>query len=141
PVGDHTHRWLDRPGRQDYAPASGTAGTLSGPTRPPAHATEWRQRAAPGMTCVSGLYLAASASSGPRVRRLINQRLFKKLYIAQDGSVERFELTEPFVTLLDCDLLVELEVERATLASPVERSLRPKAQLPCSAGNPIHPPA
>jgi hypothetical protein len=34
------------------------------------------------------------------VRRLINQGFFKKLHIGPDGSVERYELTEPFATLL-----------------------------------------
>lgn len=34
------------------------------------------------------------------VRRLINQGFFKKLFIGPDGSVERYELTEPFATLL-----------------------------------------
>jgi hypothetical protein len=49
----------------------------------------------------------------PRERRMINQGLFKKLYIAQDGTVERFDLTQPFVTLLDRDLLRDLARARA----------------------------
>jgi site-specific DNA recombinase len=36
----------------------------------------------------------------PHVRRQINQGFFTKLFIDQDGSVERAELTEPFATLL-----------------------------------------
>lgn len=36
----------------------------------------------------------------PHVRRLLNQGFFSKLFIAQDGGVERTELTEPFATLL-----------------------------------------
>lgn len=34
------------------------------------------------------------------VRRLINQGFLKRLYIGPDGHVERYELTEPFATLL-----------------------------------------
>jgi hypothetical protein len=36
----------------------------------------------------------------PAVRRLMNQGFFVKLYVAQDGSIERAELTKPFATLL-----------------------------------------
>jgi len=48
----------------------------------------------------------------PRERRVINQGLFKALYISQDCDVERFELTEPFATLLDRNLLTDLAEER-----------------------------
>ena len=44
----------------------------------------------------SASYLAAS----PAIRRIMNQGFFEKLYIAQDGSVGRADLTEPFVLLL-----------------------------------------
>jgi hypothetical protein len=37
----------------------------------------------------------------PAIRRMFNQGLFVALYIDPDGRVERFELTEPFATLLD----------------------------------------
>lgn len=37
----------------------------------------------------------------PRVRRQINQGLFKKLYIDRDGEVERYDLTPPFAHLLE----------------------------------------
>ncbi|MFI0411805.1 recombinase family protein [Actinomadura sp. 3N508] len=37
----------------------------------------------------------------PKVRRQINQGLFQKLYIGRDGEVERCDLTEPFVQMLD----------------------------------------
>ncbi len=40
-------------------------------------------------------------SAGPAVRRLMNQGFFTKLYIGQDGGVERADLTEPFDRLLD----------------------------------------
>src|SRR5690606_8619972 len=46
------------------------------------------------------------------VRRLMNQGLFEKLYINEDGSVERFEMTEPFGTLFDPDLLEQVSAER-----------------------------
>ena len=47
----------------------------------------------------------------PHIRRWINQGFFKKLFIGPDGSVERYELTEPFATLLTVGQTV-------TLASP-----------------------
>ncbi|MCA1606595.1 MAG: recombinase family protein [Acidobacteria bacterium] len=50
----------------------------------------------------------------PRVRRMINQGLFRALYISQDCGVERFELTEPFATLLDRHLLTDLAEERTS---------------------------
>jgi site-specific DNA recombinase len=43
----------------------------------------------------------AYRSASPQVRRQINQGFFKKLYIGEDGEVERRELTEPFAALLD----------------------------------------
>ena len=43
---------------------------------------------------------------------MINQGLFKALYISQDCGVERFELTEPFATLLAGNLLGDLAEER-----------------------------
>jgi site-specific DNA recombinase len=54
----------------------------------------------------------------PLVRRLMNQGLFKKLYIGEDGSVERFEMTEPFGTLLDPGLLEQLAAERDGTTRP-----------------------
>ncbi len=36
------------------------------------------------------------AAAPPPIRRQINQGFFKKLYLDQDGTVERYELTEPF---------------------------------------------
>ncbi len=41
------------------------------------------------------------SAAKPAVRRRINQGFFTKLYIDQDGSVERYELTEPFAQLLE----------------------------------------
>ncbi len=41
-------------------------------------------------------YLAAP----PHIRRQMNQGFFTRLLIAKDGSVERYELTEPFASLL-----------------------------------------
>ena len=40
----------------------------------------------------------------PAIRRQINQGFFTKLYIGPDGSVERYDLTEPFRQLLGVDL-------------------------------------
>lgn len=39
----------------------------------------------------------------PAIRRQINQGFFKKLYLGQDGAVERYELTEPFQQLLGAE--------------------------------------
>jgi hypothetical protein len=41
------------------------------------------------------------AAAPPPIRRQINQGFFKKLYLGQDGTVERYELTEPFRQLLE----------------------------------------
>jgi hypothetical protein len=54
----------------------------------------------------------AYADGTPMVRRLMNQGLFEKLYIDEDGSVERYEVTEPFSTLFDPGLLEQLSTER-----------------------------
>ncbi|HEV8556833.1 MAG TPA: recombinase family protein, partial [Actinophytocola sp.] len=44
---------------------------------------------------------AAYLTAPDHVRRQINQGFFEKLFISEDGSVERYELTEPFAALLD----------------------------------------
>jgi site-specific DNA recombinase len=44
-----------------------------------------------------------AAAEYPAIRRQINQGLFVKLLISQDGNVERAELTEPFATVLSTD--------------------------------------
>lgn len=36
----------------------------------------------------------------PPTRRMMNQGFFRRLYVAQDGSIEDAELNEPFVHLL-----------------------------------------
>ncbi|MGH3923024.1 MAG: hypothetical protein ACRDTT_09185 [Pseudonocardiaceae bacterium] len=38
------------------------------------------------------------AMAPPHVRRQLNQGFFTKLFIDEDGSVERAELTEPFAS-------------------------------------------
>jgi site-specific DNA recombinase len=53
-------------------------------------------------------YLSTDRSD---VRRMINQGLFVGLFISSDGQVERFELREPFATLLDRSLLDDLRAE------------------------------
>ncbi len=55
-------------------------------------------------------YLGEDAT--PAIRRRFNQGLFRRLYISQSGEVERFEMTEPFGTVLDPNLLDELAEER-----------------------------
>lgn len=55
-------------------------------------------------------YLATDAK--PAIRRMFNQGLFRALYIGTDGGVERFDMTEPFATLLDRNLLRDLAEER-----------------------------
>ena len=42
-----------------------------------------------------------STDTTPGIRRQFNQGLFKALYVNIDGSIERYELTEPFGLLLD----------------------------------------
>lgn len=51
-------------------------------------------------------YVAAE----PAIRRQINQGFFEKIYVAQDGSIERYDLTEPFAALLGHDLAGELAI-------------------------------
>jgi hypothetical protein len=48
--------------------------------------------------------MARSVHRGAPIRRQINQGFFVKLFIGQDGSVARAELTEPFAALLSPDL-------------------------------------
>ena len=43
----------------------------------------------------------AYVTAPDHIRRQINQGFFKKLFIGEDGEVERAELTEPFAALLD----------------------------------------
>jgi site-specific DNA recombinase len=61
-------------------------------------------------------YLAPNVK--PAVRRMFNQGLFVALYMGQDGSVERVEMTEPFATLLDRNLLGDLAREREAGREP-----------------------
>lgn len=48
-----------------------------------------------------GSRVTAYLSAPNHIRRQINQGFFEKLYIGEDGSVERAEFTEPFRALLD----------------------------------------
>jgi site-specific DNA recombinase len=48
------------------------------------------------------------------IRRQINQGFFEKLYIGEDGSVERVEFTEPFRALLDAGHAVAYANRTAT---------------------------
>jgi len=54
------------------------------------------------LKAASSCQAAYLTAPGP-IRRQINQGFFKKLFIEEDGSVERYELTEPFAALLDED--------------------------------------
>ncbi|WP_245589829.1 zinc ribbon domain-containing protein [Amycolatopsis balhimycina] len=56
----------------------------------------------------------AYATAPEPVRRQINQGFFVKLFIGQDGSVVRVELTEPFAALLAQELSVRLADARGT---------------------------
>ena len=51
----------------------------------------------------------AYLTAPPSVRRQINQGFFTKLFIGEDGTVERAELTEPFAALLDGGDTVTME--------------------------------
>jgi len=50
---------------------------------------------------IAGDCLQRYALAPPHVRRQLNQGFFTKLFIAEDGSVERAELTEPFASLME----------------------------------------
>jgi site-specific DNA recombinase len=52
---------------------------------------------------------AAYLTAPNHIRRQINQGFFKKLFIGDDGDVERAELTEPFATLLDAGKVFEIQ--------------------------------
>ena len=68
--------------------------------RPPArHAEDYRSCSAGPVTSPNDL-----GTTLPHVRRQLNQGFFTKLFIARDGSIERAELTEPFVSLMDHEL-------------------------------------
>lgn len=49
----------------------------------------------------------------PAVRRMFNQGFFKRLYVADDGSIEEAELQEPFVHLLTHDQATVVERRKA----------------------------
>lgn len=61
-------------------------------------------------------YLATEVT--PAIRRMFNQGLFRALYIDPGGEVERYELTEPFATVLDPNLLSDLAEEREAGRQP-----------------------
>lgn len=52
------------------------------------------------LVAASHCEVAYLSETGP-IRRQINQGFFEKLYIGEDGTVERAELTEPFAALLE----------------------------------------
>jgi hypothetical protein len=54
----------------------------------------------------AGTCFQAYAQAAEPIRRQMNQGFFEKLYIREDGSVERAELTEPFRPLLDLGQVV-----------------------------------
>ncbi len=60
------------------------------------------------------------ATAPARIRRQINQGLFKALYLHRDGSVEHIELTEPFAQLLADDLLSNVSAQAALTGEPTD---------------------
>ena len=76
--------------------------------------------------CASA-YLTASDP----IRRQINQGFFKKLFIAEDGSVERAELTEPFAALFNASpsLAVAPPDDAQDATEPMTGHPRPSAVL------------
>jgi site-specific DNA recombinase len=70
---------------------------------------------------VAGDCKAHYLGAPPKIRRQINQGLFVRLFVGQDGNVERAEFTEPFATLLT-----------ATPGSPLEAS----QNAPVQSGDP-----
>ena len=65
---------------------------------------------AAALQAASSCQQAYLTAPGP-IRKQINQGFFKRLFIGEDGTVERAELTEPFAALLDVRL-VEASPER-----------------------------
>jgi hypothetical protein len=66
--------------------------------------------------------LAAYLSAPDHIRRQINQGFFEKLWIGEDGSVERAEFTEPFRAVLDYGQAVTyVGATTKTHAVPVQR--------------------
>ncbi|OLT23156.1 hypothetical protein BJF78_07310 [Pseudonocardia sp. CNS-139] len=66
------------------------------------------------------------AGAPQRVKRQINQGFFTKLWIGQDGTAERFELTEPFAVLLEqgqTDVRTSPRPARPTLTGMTEDRL------------------
>jgi hypothetical protein len=55
----------------------------------------------------------AYLSAPNNVRRQINQGFFEKLYIGQDGTVERADLTKPFAALLEVGETIRLAAPSA----------------------------
>jgi hypothetical protein len=64
------------------------------------------------------------------IRRQINQGFFVKLFIGQDGSVERAELTEPFAALLSPDLSARMAAEGACGAGGPSRAAQTAGNEP-----------
>jgi hypothetical protein len=61
------------------------------------------------------------ATAPARIRRQINQGLFKALYLDRDGEVAHVELTEPFAQLLADDLLSSVNAQAALTSEPAAR--------------------
>ncbi|GAA5158267.1 recombinase family protein [Pseudonocardia eucalypti] len=74
------------------------------------------------------------------VKRQMNQGFYKRLWIAQDGTVERYELTEPFAALLGGDGLTAVRARvRGSNAEPTgfeagEAVLGGESKTPTSVG-------
>ena len=73
---------------------------------------------------VAGTCREQYAVAPPAVRRLINQGFFVKLFIGDDGSVERAELTEPFAALLAADAVEAIAAVQAEVAEVAEGAQR-----------------
>lgn len=71
----------------------------------------------------------------PRIRRQINQGLFKALYLHRDGSVAHVELTEPFAQLLADDLLSSVSAQATLTEEPADR----QNDTPADAANRARP--
>ncbi len=79
----------------------------------------------------------AFLAAGPKIRRLMNQAFFERLFISDDQDTVRSELAEPFAILLGEELTAEVETALATeaknrrpttgrRASPPGQSLTPR---------------
>jgi hypothetical protein len=90
--------------------------SITPPTKA-SHSPGVKIRTGPSGSDRRGVLRAQYLMAPPAIRRQINQGLFVKLYINQDGTVGRAELTEPFAALLADGHTLGLHTETASLTT------------------------